>query len=86
MFHYHRAFEIQQRLEAVLELVAAGKYSTPKNADEIDVSTAKVTRCIDAHGAQGHSIKSVNIDGQWCYRLKECSQQGASKFAKAGKS
>ena len=86
MSHYQRAIEIQQRLEAVLELVAAGKYSTPQIADEVDVSTATVSRCIDALRTQGHSIKSVKINGQWCYRLQGCKQKSFSKLAKAGKS
>ncbi|WP_390180004.1 HTH domain-containing protein [Rhodopirellula bahusiensis] len=84
--HYQRAIEIQQRLEAVLELVAAEQYSTPQIACEIDVSTATVSRCIDALRKQGHSIESVKIDGQWCYRLHGSSQKGSSKLAKAGKS
>ncbi|WP_081596289.1 HTH domain-containing protein [Rhodopirellula baltica] len=85
MSHYQRAIEIQQRLEAVLELVAAGQYSTPQIADEVDVSTATVSRCIDALRKQGHSIESARIDGQWCYRLRGSIQKGSSKLAKAGK-
>jgi biotin operon repressor len=84
--HYQRAIEIQQRLEAVLELVAAGQYSTPQIANEVDVSTATVSRCIDALRKQGHSIESVKIDGQWCYRLQGSSRRVSSKLAKAGKS
>ncbi|QDV25893.1 Bifunctional ligase/repressor BirA [Aureliella helgolandensis] len=86
MPHYHRAIEIQQRLEAVLELVAAGQYSTPQIADEVDVSTATISRCIDALRKQGHRIESVKIDGQWCYRLQGSGQKGSSNLAKAGKS
>jgi len=86
VFHYQRAIEIQRRLEAVLELVQAGQYSTPQIADEVGVSTATVSRCIDALRKQGHKIESVKTDGQWCYRLHESSQNGSAKLAKAGKS
>jgi biotin operon repressor len=86
VFHYQRAIEIQQRLDAVLELVQAGQYSTPQIADEVEVSTATVSRCIDALRKQGHSIESVKTDGQWCYRLHVSSQNGSPKLAKAGKS
>ncbi|MCA9137969.1 MAG: HTH domain-containing protein, partial [Planctomycetales bacterium] len=58
MSHYERAIEIQQRLDAVLELVAGGQHSTPQIADELGVSTATVSRCIEALRKHGHIIKA----------------------------
>lgn len=85
MTHYERAIEIQQRLDAVLNLVAAGQHSTPQIADELSVSTATVSRCLEALRKQGHAIKAENRDGQWCYRLHGRSKNQSTKLAQAGK-
>lgn len=85
MTHYERAIEIQQRLDAVLGLVAAGQHSTPQIADELGVSTATVSRCIEALRKQGHHIKAEKLDGQWCYRLLERMKNRSTKLTKAGK-
>ncbi len=85
MNHYQRAIEISQRLDAALELVSAGQHSTPQIADELGVSTATISRCIDTLRKQGHDIESVKLSGQWCYKLRRSSQENPIALVKAGK-
>ncbi|MCA9140552.1 MAG: HTH domain-containing protein, partial [Planctomycetales bacterium] len=76
---------IQQRLDAVLELVAGGQHSTPQIADELGVSTATVSRCIEALRKHGHIIKAEKLDDQWRYRLLSRSPESSGTLTKAGK-
>ncbi|GAA4445273.1 HTH domain-containing protein [Novipirellula rosea] len=86
MTHYKRAIEIQQRLDAILQLIAGGQHSTPQIADEIGVSTATVSRCIEALRNQGNIIKAEKLENQWRYKLLSNSVKQSSTFEKAGKS
>ena len=92
MVHFERSLRIQQRLDAILDLIEAGQHSTPQIADELDISTATVSRCIETLRDQGHAIKAVRDRGQWCYRLDASDEQSlgrrerSSELSKTGKS
>lgn len=53
---YKRSFAIEQRLDAVLRLMRTVQYSTPLNADELQVPVPTVSRCIEALRDRGHDI------------------------------
>lgn len=65
---YEQTFEIEHRLTDLLKLVEAGKYSTPRMAEMLDVSIPTVSRGIRALRSRGHRIRSKRLtDGSWCY-------------------
>jgi hypothetical protein len=67
---YQRSFEIEGRLQAVLQLVETGKYSTPLIALELGVSIPTVSRDVMALRERGHRIQSNRlVDGSWRYGL-----------------
>jgi biotin operon repressor len=69
-FMYEQTFEIEHRLTDLLRLVGAGKYSTPRLAELLDVSIPTISRGIRALRARGNRIHSLRLnDGTWCYHL-----------------
>jgi hypothetical protein len=65
---YEQTFEIEHRLSDLLKLVEAGKYSTPRLAELLDVSIPTISRGIRALRGRGHLIRSKRLtDGSWCY-------------------
>ena len=64
---YQRSFGIERRLEAVLRLIRAGGYSTPKIAEQLGVSIPTASRYVTALRQRGHDIRSErSLDG-WHY-------------------
>ena len=66
---YQRSFEIEQRLERVLQLVRAGRYSTPDIAEELRVSIPTVSRDVTALRERGHDIRAEKRPDGWRYIL-----------------
>lgn len=67
---YQRSLEIERRLQAVLQLVETGRYSTPLIAEELGVSIPTVSRDVTALRERGHDIiSSRRDDGTWGYGL-----------------
>jgi len=66
---YQRSREIEQRLEEVLGLVRAGRYSTPKIAEKVGVSIPTVSRCVSALRERGHCIRAERHAEGWRYVL-----------------
>ena len=66
---YQRSLEIEQRLDAVLELIRSGNYSTPALAEEVGVSIPTISRSVEALRERGHKIKAVNGPNGWRYTI-----------------
>jgi len=66
---YQRSLEIEQRLDAVLELIRTGNYSTPALAEEVGVSIPTISRSVEALRERGHNIKAVNGSNGWRYTI-----------------
>ena len=66
---YQRSFEIEQRLERVLQLVSEGRYSTPDLAEELRVSIPTVSRDVTALRERGHDIRAEKRPDGWRYIL-----------------
>jgi Mn-dependent DtxR family transcriptional regulator len=63
--------EIEHRLEAVLALIRAGAFSTPRIAEKLGVSVPTVSRAVCALRARGYRIRSERRDQGWCYVLEK---------------
>lgn len=66
---YQRSLDIERRLEAVLRLIRKGGYSTPKIAEELDVSIPTVSRDVTALRQRGHDIRAEKLASGWRYVL-----------------
>lgn len=66
---YQRSLEIEQRLEKVLSLVRQGGYSTPRMAEELDVSVPTISRAVCALRVRGHPIRAEKQSDSWSYVL-----------------
>jgi biotin operon repressor len=66
---YQRSFAIERRLDQTLNLIRAGKHSTPSLAEALMVSIPTASRCITALRARGHDIRSVRGSDGWHYSL-----------------
>lgn len=66
---YERSFLIEKRLQAVLELVRAGCYSTPGIAERVGVSVPTVSRDVTALRERGYDIRAERNGDSWRYVL-----------------
>lgn len=66
---YQRSLDIERRLSDVLRLVRMGRYSTPRIAEELNVSIPTVSRDVTALRERGHDIRSERKDDSWHYVL-----------------
>lgn len=67
---YQQSLEIHDRLEAVLQLIETGEYSTPVLAKEIGVSVPTISRIVAALRERGHDIQAERTSKGWRYVLK----------------
>jgi biotin operon repressor len=67
---YQRSLEIERRLDAVLQLIQTGNYSTPMLAKEVGVSIPTISRCVTALRGRGHEIHAEKVEIGWRYFLK----------------
>ncbi len=85
---YQQAFEIEQRLNATLQLIRTGRYSTPKLAQALRVSIPTVSRCVQALRERGHDIRAARRADGWSYVLVRKARnnghhEASSRFANA---
>ncbi len=66
---YQRSFEIEQRLDTALRLIRTGRYSTPKLAEQLQVSIPTVSRYVMALRDRGHDIHARREGDSWRYVL-----------------
>jgi transposase len=66
---YQRSLEIEQRLDAVLELIRTGNYSTPALAEKVGVSIPTISRSVEALRERGHNIKAAKGPNGWRYTI-----------------
>ncbi len=79
---YQRSLAIEQRLQAVLELVHAGRYSTPVIAEKLGVSVPTVSRDVTALRERGHDIRAERRGEVWRYilsRPEPANRRGSSR-------
>lgn len=67
---YQQSLEIHDRLEAVLQLIETGEYSTPALAKQIGVSVPTISRIVAALRERGHDIQAERTSKGWRYLLK----------------
>lgn len=72
---YERSLTIEKRLQNVLELVQAGRYSTPALAEKLGVSVPTVSRDVTALRERGHDIRAERRDGSWRFVLKSTGSE-----------
>ncbi|WP_350198226.1 helix-turn-helix domain-containing protein [Gimesia maris] len=70
---YQRSFEIERRLEQVLQLVSTGRYSTKSLAEHLEVSVPTVSRDVAALRERGHKICAEKRANGWNYKLVQNS-------------
>ena len=66
---YERSRQIEDRLNALLRLIQAGRYSTPALAAALNISIPTVSRGIDALRGRGYPIRTVHENNTWYYTL-----------------
>ena len=66
---YERTIAITRRHEALLGLIARGRYSCPQLAKELGVSLPTVSRDLVFLRDQGYAIKAVRRGSGWAYEL-----------------
>ena len=77
---YQRSLEIEQRLQAVLELIQLGRFSTPGLAEEVGVSIPTISRCVEALRERGHKIRAVRGESGWRYVLVPPAGKRVKRF------
>ena len=66
---YEQSLTIERRLRELLQLIRAGRHSTPALARKLSVSEPTVWRGIAALRQRGYSIRSVRQSKHWAYEL-----------------
>jgi len=66
---YEQSLVIERRLQDLLQLIRAGRHSTPALARTLGVSEPTVWRGIAALKHRGYSIRSVKQSNHWAYEL-----------------
>lgn len=72
---YQRSMEIEVRLQAVLNMIRAGEFSTPAISAELGVSVPTVSRAVQALRNRGHRIRSVRSGGGWRFVIDEARSE-----------
>lgn len=70
---YARSLAIETRLRRVLRLIETGTYSTPRLAEEVEVSIPTISRDVTALRQRGHKIRAERAGTVWHYRLENSS-------------
>ena len=80
---YERSLEIEERLQAVLDLIRSGRYSTPNLAEELGVSIATVSRAVTALRERGHDIRAEKGAKGWRYVLVQAKSTDRKRISSA---
>jgi biotin operon repressor len=67
---YQRSLDIERRLQAVLQLIRSGEFSTPRIAEQLGVSIPTVSRDVTALRERGFDIRSERNGDSWRYVLE----------------
>jgi len=81
---YQQTLEIHRRLETVLQLIQAGKYSTPALADQVGVSIPTISRIVAALREQGHNIRAERAKNGWRYVMVKPAPRRTSRLVAQG--
>jgi predicted DNA-binding transcriptional regulator YafY len=66
---YQQSLQIGERLNEVLRLIRTGRYSTPKLAQQLDVSIPTISRYVTALRDLGYDIRAEKQARGWRYIL-----------------
>lgn len=66
---YARLFNIEERLDRLIQLLWEGGRSSPQLADELGVSIATIARDVKALRQLGHQVRAERIGRCWQYSL-----------------
>ena len=80
---YERGHKIEARLHSILILIRSGKHSTSDLSDKLNISTATVSRSIEALRLRGYEIQAVRDKETWHYELKASEDQLEIAFDEA---
>ena len=72
---YEKAHKIEKRLDDILSLISSGKHSTSLLSKKLKISTATISRSIEALRSRGHEIKAIRDKNGWYYELEASSSQ-----------
>lgn len=72
---YERSLAIENRLQAVLRLIASGAYSTPELAEAVGVSIPTISRDVTALRQRGHAIRADREGAVWRYVLEDAANE-----------
>jgi biotin operon repressor len=73
---YQRSLDIEQRLQSVLDLVRASRYSTAAIAEELGVSVPTVSRAVTALRQRGYDIRAERRGNAWRFVLLATESMG----------
>lgn len=76
---YERSQALEKRLQDLLDLLRQGRHSTPTLANQLDISTPTVARCLTALRKRGYEIRAVKDQNGWSYRLAAETSSTKSK-------
>jgi len=79
---YQQTIEIHTRIEEVLRLIQAGRYSTPALAEKVGVSVPTISRIVAALRERGHVIQAERTRGAWRYIIVRSTKHKASARSK----
>jgi predicted DNA-binding transcriptional regulator YafY len=71
---YGRSYSIEKRLQDVLELARAGRYSAQEMAERVGVSVPTISRDITALRERGYPVLAARRGNTWCYVLPKHAQ------------
>lgn len=80
---YERSHKIEDRLKSILTLIRSGKYSTSNLSKKLKISTATVSRDIEALRQRGLEIQSIRDKEGWYYELVASGKQLEIGFSEA---
>jgi tRNA G26 N,N-dimethylase Trm1 len=81
---YRQSLEIHDRLEAVLELIETGRYSTPALAKAVGVSVPSISRIVAALRERGHDIQAQRTSKGWRYVLARTDPSSGTRPSSSG--
>ena len=77
---YQHSLEVHERIEVVLRLIEAGRYSTPALAKEVGVSIPTISRIVAALRERGHDIQAERTSKGWRYVLRFSAGHGSKRL------
>ena len=66
---YQHSLDIERRLDDVLALIRAGRFSTARLAEQVGVSVPTISRDVTALRERGHDIRAQRSANGWRFYL-----------------